>query len=339
VSQAREPLKPAYAIWGEDRPKIERAVARLSTRALAESGMPPDQLSAGLVPATEVVGACEALSFGGLRLVIVREADEWKADEAAPLVRYLAAPNPATCLALVSTGAPFQRLLAAVGAVGDVLHFGPDPKAKRGDRARWFADHLVGEVHRHGGQISQPLAREVVRRVGEDAMALSQEAGKLAACAGDAPVDREMVEALVLAAPEARTYELADAITGGEAARAFDLLADLAGGGDPTAPIVIQMGLARHFRTLAAAQALGVEATPEALERLTGARGYPAQKAIEQGRALPPGAASRALVRLAALELDLRVSALGDLGRSREDGERFVLEMAARDLLGLLRAR
>jgi DNA polymerase-3 subunit delta len=301
--------------------------------------MPPDGFSAASTPAGEVVAACEALSFGGLRFVVVRDVEEWRADDAAPVIAYLAAPNPATCLALVAEKPPFQRLLAAIEAVGDVLHFGPDPKAKGGERARWFVNHVVSEARRHGSQISQALAREVVRRVGEDAMALSQEAEKLASAAGDAPIDRETVDALVLAAPEARTYELADAITAGDGPRTFDLLHDLSGGDDPTAPIVVQMGLARHFRTLATAQSLGPEATPEALERLTGARGYPARKAVEQARALPPAAGSRALVRLAALELDLRVSALAQLGRSREDGERFVLEMAARDLLAIVRAR
>ena len=39
------------------------------------------------------------------------------------------------------------------------------------------------------------------------------------------------------------------------------------------------------------------------------------------------------MARLAALELDLRVSALARLGRSRDDGERLVLELAVRDLL------
>jgi hypothetical protein len=43
------------------------------------------------------------------------------------------------------------------------------------------------------------------------------------------------------------------------------------------------------------------------------------------------------VARLAELELDLRVSALSELGRSRDDGERLVLETAARDLLGLAR--
>jgi hypothetical protein len=65
----------------------------------------------------------------------------------------------------------------------------------------------------------------------------------------------------------------------------------------------------------------------------SGLRGYPAQKALEQARALPPGAGARGVARLAALELDLRVSAFADLGRSADDGRRLVLELAVRDLL------
>ncbi len=57
----------------------------------------------------------------------------------------------------------------------------------------------------------------------------------------------------------------------------------------------------------------------------------------EQARAMPPGAARQAVARLAALELDLRVSAQRDFGRSPGDGERLVLETAARDLLALSR--
>ena len=52
------------------------------------------------------MAACEALSFAGLRLVVVEGADGWKAADAAALVAYLEAPNPGTCLALVAAGQP-----------------------------------------------------------------------------------------------------------------------------------------------------------------------------------------------------------------------------------------
>ena len=90
VSEAREPLAPVYAIWGEDRGKVERALRRLQQRVQSEGGMPPEVSEAAQTPAADVVAACETLSFGGTRLVVVRGADAWRADDVAPLVEYLA---------------------------------------------------------------------------------------------------------------------------------------------------------------------------------------------------------------------------------------------------------
>jgi len=347
VSSTREPLLPAYAIWGEDRAKVERTVARLIARVGEEGGMPPERFRAGEVHADAVAAACEALAFGGIRLVLVDEAEEWKARDVGPLVAYLERPNPQTCLALVSSGPPAQKLGDAIGRVGRILHSGPDPKAKRGERAKWFLDHVRNEVARAGGRIEPAVARRVVervmvdrpdaRRLGITAMELTREAEKLAAYAGDEPITARMVEEVVPRHPDARSYELADAIAGGEARRAYGLLQDLATGDDPAPPIVIAAALARHFRIVAEAQAMGPAASPEDLTQATGVQGYPAKKAVEQARAMPPGAAGTAVTRLAALELDLRVSTLAQLGRSRDDGARLVLELATRDLLALAR--
>ena len=330
---SRPALKAVYGIWGEDRGKVQRATARLRDRIAAESGMPADLFDAGVDSATDVAATCQTLSFGGSRLVVVTNADAWRADDATVLVTYLSAPNPSTCLALVGEGPVTPKLLAAIEKAGEVLHFGPDPKLKRSDRPKWFAQHVVSECERAGGKIAIGLARTVVEKIGEDAMALTQEAFKLARAAGNAPVDKAIVDALVVAHPDAKTYELADALTAGQGRREFDLLDEVSVGDNPSEPIVIQSGLARHFRTIAAAQALGSHASAERLGDLTGVKGYPATKAVEQARALQEGAGARCVACLAALELDLRVSSLSQLGRSSDDGRRFVLERAARELL------
>lgn len=337
MSQTREPLGPVYAIWGEDRGKVERALHRLQQRVQSEGGMPPESSDAAQTPAADIVAACETLSFGGTRLIVVRGADAWRADDATPLVAYLATPNPATCLALISEGAVTPKLKAAVETVGTVLMFGPDPKARRADRMKWFVDHTVAECHRHGAKIPAAVAREVVRLVGEDAMALTHEAAKLASAAAGAPIDRELVAALVVENPEAKAYELADAVVAGNRAKVYDLLDELGVGDKRTDPAVIHSTLTRHFRGIAVAQSLGDGATPESVGDATGLKGYPAQKALEHARSVAPGSGERCVSRLATLELDLRVSAFGDLGRSGDDGRRFVLELAARDLLGLIR--
>ena len=337
VSQTAKPLDPVYGIWGEDRGKVERALHRLQQRVQSEGGMPPEVWDAAQTPAVDVVAAAETLSFGGTRLVVVRGADAWRADDATPVVEYLAMPNAATCLALVSDNPVTPKLKAAIEAAGQVLAFGPEAKAKRTERTKWFVDHTVAEAHRFGSKLPVALAREIVRLVGEDAMALSNEVAKLASAAGGAPVDKELVAALVVENPEAKAYELADAVVAGNRAKVFDLLDELGVGDKPTDPAVIHSTLTRHFRGIAVAQALGDGATPDMVGDATGLRGYPAQKALEHARAIATGAGERCVSRLATLELDLRVSAFGDLGRSGDDGRRFVLELAARDLLGFVR--
>lgn len=337
MSEKRPPLKPVYGIWGEDRGKVDRAVARLQHRVVDEGGLPPDEFDATGDLADDVVGVCQTLSFSGRRLVIVRNAEAWRAGDVGPLLSYLESPVADTCLALVSSAAPTPKLVSAIGTHGDVLEFGPKPKASRRERAAWFVSFVESECVRAGARLPAALARVIVERVGEDAMALSQEAIKLASAAGPEGIDRELVDLLVIPHPDAKSYELADAVTAGDRARVFTLLDELATGDHPSEPIVIQMSLARHFRGVAAAQALGPGASPDDVSRVTGLKGYPAQKVVEQARALPDGAADRCVARLAALELDLRVGALTDLGRSPDDGRRFVLERAARDLLAAVR--
>jgi DNA polymerase-3 subunit delta len=339
---AKEPLKPVYWIHGEDRAKVDTAVRRLIARVEGEGGMPPERVEAAETPATDVRAACEAMSFGGTRLVVVRRADEWKAADVEPLVEYLQDPLPTSCLALVASGPPTPRMLAAVEAAGQVLAYGPPPE-KRGNekaRAKWFREFVQGEVKKSGSTITPALAEEVVRRAGRagtDSGHLANEAAKLATAAGDGPVTAEIVDSLVVVDPEAKAYLLGDLIVSGDARGAQAMLADLGGGSDTTAPIVIQRMLARHFRGIAAAQEPG--ATQADVERITGLKGYPAQKAVEQSRSVAPGAGAWCVARLADLELDLRVSAVRELGTSPADGERIILELGVRDLIGACRGR
>lgn len=255
--------------------------------------------------------------------------------------------NPTTCLALTATVAPTPKLHAKLATMGGELHYGPPPKAKRADRMAWLVQHVVGEGRRAGGSIPPKVAREVVDRVvvdrpasrneGLTAMELAQEARKLVAYADGAAVDSHMVAELVPRHPDARVYELNDALAHSRAADAFSVLQDLATGDEPVAPIVIQVQMANHFRRLAAIAALGSSPSQSEAERVTGMKGFPVRNMMAQLAAVAPGGAAEAVARLAALELELRVSEVGTLGRSSDDGARLVLEIAVRDLLKIVR--
>jgi DNA polymerase III delta subunit len=341
MSTRKEPLKPVYAIQGEDWPKVDRTVARLIGRIAADGGGEPERLDAKETPVGDVIAACQMLSFGGLQGIVVTGADAWRAADADEVVAYLQDPNPATVLALVSTAVLPQRLQQAIQRGGEVLRWGPEkstPQARR----RWLETQFSQEVSRLGGHVSPTLSRYVVeracgestdaQRTGINALTLTREAEKLVAYAGGAPIDREMVHAITPEHPEARVYQLADALVAGDAPGAFARLADLVSGDDRSEPVVIVGGLSRHYRSLARAQDLGPGVTPDDVSAATGLKGFPAQKVAEQARSLPTGAAQRAVVRIARLELEVRVSAQRDLG-----GSGLVLENAARDLVGIAR--
>jgi len=341
MSSRTDPLLPVYALQGEDWPKVDRALARLVGRVARDGGGEPERFDAKDAPIDDVVAALQTLSFGGLQAVIVAGADAWRAAEADALVAYLEDPNPSSVLTLVSTGTLPQRLQQVVERVGDVRRWGPEKSTPR-ERRKWLEAHFAQEVDRLGGHVGPSLARYVVeracgeptdaQRTGLSALMLTHEAEKLVAYAGGVPIDKAMAGAMTPEHPEARVYELADALVAGNAPRALGLLGDLAAGDDRTEPIVIVSGLARHYRALARAQELGPGVTADAVSAATGMKGYPAQKVAEQSGTLPGGAAARSVARLARLEIELRVSAQRELG-----GALFVLESAARDLVAIAR--
>ena len=93
-------LKPAYLIAGSDRPKVDRAVARLRARFDDDAVELHD---AAETTGDDAVAACNALGlFGsGDRLIVVTSVEAWKADDARAVAAYLAEPTPSTVLALV----------------------------------------------------------------------------------------------------------------------------------------------------------------------------------------------------------------------------------------------
>lgn len=345
MADDKKSLEPVYLLWGEDREAVSRNLRNLLARVDADGGMPPERFRAEEHPADDVVAICQALSMGGVQLVVVEDVSDYKAADITPLVEYLASPNPGTCLALTSGPKPSPKLLEAASSAGMVAQFGPDPSAKGRERQAWLAQHAAKELERLGATAEKAAVSELVSRVavdrpdahkgGVNALELTRAAGLLADYAGGETISAAMVREMVPTHPDARAYVLADMLVRGDSGAAHDLLADLASGSDPADPMMIHRALARHFQGLAAAQRLGPRPSQKQVEGATGIKGYPAKKIAEQAGRLAPGAAERVVARLASLELDLRASSLTRLGKTPDDGRRFVLERATRDLLAL----
>ena len=196
-------LKPVYLLYGSDRPKIARAVRRLRDR-VGEAAT--EHLSARDASGGDAVAACNALGLfvGDGRLVIVDEPERWKAADVKDLGAYLAAPAPATVLALVAGEIKSDAaLVKAVAKAGQVLAYDV-PKRKLPD---WVADQFA----RAGAKADAEACRALVDMVGDDLDELATEIDKIATWSGGEPITVGDVERLAAGRAETSIFSLTDA--------------------------------------------------------------------------------------------------------------------------------
>jgi DNA polymerase-3 subunit delta len=317
-------LKPAYLIAGGDRPKVDRAVARL--RARFESAA-VETLHAGETAGDDAVASCNVMGlFGdGTRLVIVDGVEAWKAADAKAIADYLKAPSPGTTLALV--GAEVKKdgpLGKAVAAKGEVLVWDVTSRAL----PRWIAD----QFKLHGATAEPEACRALAELIGDDLYELAGEVEKLATWAGGAEVTEVDVEALVAPRAESPPWELTDAWGArdvGGVLRAAERMLDRTG--DPVSRTIPRLvgSLTNHVRRARTARRLDEQGmSPQEAAPILGMRHqFPAQKLFAQVRNFSGGELDDALIRLAELDHALK-------GGSRLAGEleldRALVEITAR---------
>ena len=195
-------LKPAYLLTGSDRPKIARALRRLRERIGDDA---TEHLNAREASAEDVIASCNSMGlFGGERLVIVEEAERWKAADVKEIAGYLAAPAPATVLALVAEEIKSDAALAkAVAKSGQVLAYDV-PKRKLPE---WVAE----QFGRYGAKADAAACRALVEMVGDNLDELQSEIDKLSTWAAGDEVTVRDVEQMAAGRAETAIFSLTDA--------------------------------------------------------------------------------------------------------------------------------
>jgi DNA polymerase-3 subunit delta len=195
-------LKPAYLLTGSDRPKIVRALRRLRDRIGDDA---TEHLNARDATAEDVIAACNSMGlFGGERLVIVEEAERWKAADVKEIVAYLATPAPATVLALVAEEIKADAALSkAVAKAGQVLAY-EVPKRRLPE---WVAE----QFGRYGAKADADACRALVEMVGDDFDELQSEVDKLATWAAGDQITLRDVEQMAAGRAETAIFSLTDA--------------------------------------------------------------------------------------------------------------------------------
>ena len=298
-----EELKPAYLIAGSDRPKVDRAVARLRARFESDAV----ELHMGEdVGGDDAVAACNAMGlFGsGSRLIVIDGVEAWKAPDAKAIADYLRSPMPGTTLALVGNelkkDAPLAKAVTA--GKGEVLLWDVAQRAV----ARWIAEQF--KMHR--ARADAEACRLLAELVGDDLYDLASEVEKLATWAGGEEITEADVAAIVAPRADSPPWNLTDAWgirdVGGVLREAEKMLDRT---GDPrskTIPRVVG-SLNKHIRNARLAHRLESQGlSPADAAAKLGMKPYPAQKLFAQIRNFSAAELDDALVRLADLDHALK---------------------------------
>jgi len=304
---ADAPDKPVYLITGSDGPKVETAIGRLRGHFEVES---IETVTALDTSGETVVGLCNAGSlFGDARLIVVTDVDGvkaergrrggWKAADVEAIAGYLASPAPATVLTLVAEELKSSSALwKASEKAGRVLRY----DVAKGKLQGWVADQFA----QRGARAEPEAVAALIQLVGEDLRALKTEVDKVATWAGDEPIGEREVEALVSPNADVPIYELTEAWSVRDSARALAVSETIfereSKPRRDTAPRLAG-SLASHLVRLRALKQLAAEgvSSKEAATRLK-LNPFYAGKLYRQAEGFSAEELDEAVVRLAALD-------------------------------------
>jgi DNA polymerase-3 subunit delta len=223
----------------------------------------------------------------------------WKAADVEAIATYLTSPAPVTVLALVAAELKASSALwKACAKSGSVLAF----DVPKGKLPSWVAEQL----RQRGVRAEADAVAALIQLVGDDLRALKVEVDKIATWAGNEPVGEREVEALVPSSADVPVYELTEAWSLRDSARAL-AVSETIFEGDPkprrdVAPRLAG-SLASHLGRLRALKQLAAEGVKpkEAAERLK-LHPFRAQKLYGQAEGFSDEELDEAVLQLAALD-------------------------------------
>ena len=325
-----EELDPIYVLHSEHPILIERVVG-----ALREATVPPNargfnyDVVEGKPSAQRIVALAQTLPMmAKMRMVYVRELAGLPADEAEPLLAYLAKPNPSTVIVAVTSKLDKRIKLYSQLSKKGFLHVldAPKPQALPG----WVRD----EAKNLGVKLAPAAVTRLIDAVGGDLSRLALSIEQLGLYAKGREVASDDVDDLIADTRERSVFELTDAIGAADRPRALAAVASLCDQRESAVGVVVM--LARHIRQMALVHSLRASNAPRASwAPKLGVPPFIVDKIASQARAYSPAALATAVQRLAMADRALKgdqtlidtlftgpqMKALG-----RDLGERVILE-------------
>ncbi|MDB4964680.1 MAG: polymerase subunit delta [Myxococcales bacterium] len=237
---------PLYFLHGKERYLLDRAVDLLRTRVLDPRTRDFNyELFYGKeAGASRIVQAARTLPMmAKRRLILVRDADEMKADELSGMVSYVSDPAPESCVVFVGEKADMRmKFFTAFKKHGVFVKLEPLYE-------RQLPDFVRGEAKARGVTFSPDALRMVVDEIGAELGQLADAVERLALHAGERKqIGAEDVDKVIATTRQRSVFELANAVGERDRGRALAILSSMMGARESGVRIVAM--LARHVRQL-----------------------------------------------------------------------------------------
>jgi DNA polymerase III subunit delta len=237
---------PLYFIHGKERYLVDRAVDILRARVLDPRTRDFNyELFYGKeAGAARIVQASRSLPMmAKRRLVLVRDADDMKADELAALISYVQSPSPETCLVFVGEKIDSRmKFFTAFKKTGELIKL--DPLYER-----QLPDFVRGEARARGVKIDADAVTMIVGEIGAELGQLADAVERLAIFVGDKKqVSAADVVEVVATTRQRSVFELANAVGEGNREKALAMLGSMLAAKESGVRIIAM--LARHLRQL-----------------------------------------------------------------------------------------
>ncbi len=272
-----------YLLHGEEDLLVDQALAALLDRLVPpeERDLNVDVLRADEMAMIDLITRVDTLPFfGRRRVVVVKDADAWKAAEQERLAAYLEQGPPPSALILVAQGLDRRRkLYTTLRRIGEVQEF---PRMSVRQLPAWISER----VRQAGRRLDPDAVEALIALVGPGLRQLSLEIEKVFAYAGaHERITRADVEAAVSRLSESTIFMLVDAVGEQRADQALRYLIEIL---REEAPPYVLFMIARQFRLLFRASILSSKKPPAALPEALGVPPYVARRIGEQARNFSP---------------------------------------------------
>ncbi len=285
-------LEPIYVLHSEHPILIDRVLGAIRDAAVppAARGFNYDVVE-GKPTGARIAALAQTLPMmAQRRMVYVRDLSAMAADEAEPLLSYLAKPNPSTVIAAVASKIDKRIKLYAQLAKKGYLHVLEAP--------RQLAPWLRSEAKQQGVQLEPAAITRLIDAVGDDLSRLALTVEQLGLYAGRRAVTSDDVDELVADTRERTVFELTDAIGAADRPRALAAVGALCDQRESAVGVVVM--LARHDSQLTLVLSLRDTGAPRgSWAPALGVPPFVVDKLIAQARSYSPAALGQATRRLA----------------------------------------